>query len=82
MPNYQYNCTACGYIFEEQLPMKERANPTNENCPQCGENKVVIGIPVPNIVDSYRIGVKKPPKGFQELLTNIKKNNHGSTIET
>lgn len=81
MPNYAYECKLCGYTFEEQLLMKDRTNPTKDKCPNCGEYGVSLSISVPNIIDPYLVSTKKVPNGFKEVLSNIKNNNKGSTID-
>ena len=35
MPLYSYKCFYCGHEFELSKPVKERYEPTYDNCPKC-----------------------------------------------
>lgn len=36
----------------------------------------------PPILDSVRLGVKKPDEGFRDILRQVKRKNPGSTVNT
>jgi putative FmdB family regulatory protein len=81
MPNYVFQCDKCQHSFERQLLIADRRTPEGEPCPECHQTGVEMQIYAPPVVDSWRIGVKKVPAGFKDVLKHIKSRNHGSTIE-
>jgi hypothetical protein len=42
--------------------------------------QLVNGAPL--IGDPHRLGISKPPQDFRNIVDRIKRNNHGSTIQT
>lgn len=88
MPNYNYRCTECGHAWEEHLPMARFDEPCQSACPHChgGEGDVpIIERYLPSSPGvSYVVGDgvrKQTPDAFKDLLRNIKKQHHGSTID-
>lgn len=37
MPTYEYECSACGHVFEE---LQNMTDPKLTKCPKCGKNKL------------------------------------------
>jgi putative FmdB family regulatory protein len=72
MPFYDYKCGECGHTFEEMLRIADMEKPTKKKCPSCGKKKVEIVVGAPSIVDSVRVGITKPDKGWQEVMAKIK----------
>lgn len=81
MPTYDYQCKACGYIFEKKLLMKDNLLPESEECPKCNKKEVkqYLGS-MPEFVDPIRLGRKKPDSDFNDRLKQIKKNSPGSNF--
>jgi hypothetical protein len=46
--------------------------PTKKKCPSCGKKKVELVVGAPSVCDSVRIGVRKPDKGWQEVMAKVK----------
>jgi putative FmdB family regulatory protein len=42
MPLYDYECTDCGYKFEDFFKIDEREQPCIYPCPRCGEYSVYL----------------------------------------
>lgn len=81
MPLYYYKCRECDHSFKEFLSMDDRKIPVNAPCPECKvEHSIFQELGYAGVVDPIRIGRKKPPSGFNEVLRNIKKGNPGSTV--
>ena len=78
MPLYEYQCSGCGATFDKFSSIADRNIPTEEPCPQCGENKVTQKIGVTPLADPVRLGRIKAPEGFRDVLRNVKKNTYGS----
>ena len=78
MPNYDYECTYCGHVFESQRTIKNRKVPQNECCPSC-QNAGLVKLKVgsASIIDSMRLGIKKPPGDVAERLRDINKQHGG-----
>ena len=74
MPNYDYECTYCGHVFESQRTIKNRKVPQNECCPSC-QNAGLVKLKVgsASIEDSMRLGIKNPPGDVAERLRDINK---------
>lgn len=72
MPFYDYKCGDCGHAFEQMLSIADMEKPTKKKCPSCGKKKVQMVIGAPAVCDSVRIGVRKPDKGWQEVMSKIK----------
>ena len=72
MPTYQYFCKKCNHEFEEKHLVVERELPKTLPCPSCNEkDSVDIYIKNISIGDPIRLGIRKPDKGMQQVLTAI-----------
>lgn len=76
MPTYSFLNTQTKKIHTDFISISEceeylRLNPHIEQIP-CA----------PALVDPYSLGLKKPPKDFQQLLKKIHNQNPGSNIQT
>ena len=82
MPFYEYGCSKCSHEFEEFKTIAEYDAPLKEECPSCYKvgyiSRLISGA---EICDPVSLGVKKVPKGYNEIIKNIKKNHPGNTIE-
>ena len=82
MPVYEYGCNECLYEFEAFKTMAEYDAPLSEPCPSCYKvgyiDRLISGA---EICDPVSVGVRKVPKGYNEVVKNIKKNYPGNTIE-
>ena len=82
MPFYEYGCSECSHEFEQFRTMAEYDVPLKESCPSCYKvgyiSRLISGA---EICDPVSLGVKKVPKGYNEIIKNIKKNHPGNTIE-
>ena len=82
MPVYEYGCNECSHEFEEFKTMAEYDIPLSEPCPSCYKigyiQRLISGA---EICDPVSVGVRKVPKGYNEVVKNIKKNYPGNTIE-
>ena len=82
MPVYEYGCNECSHEFEEFKTMAEYDIPLSEPCPSCYKigyiQRLISGA---EICDPVSLGVRKVPKGYNEVVKNIKKNYPGNTIE-
>jgi putative FmdB family regulatory protein len=82
MPTYEYRCQACSHFFEGKYTISERKTPESNPCPECGEVKVLQVIETaPELGDAVRMGVKRPDKGWSEVLQKIHARNPGSQIK-
>lgn len=82
MPNYDFECTACGLIVTDvQLPIAERDYPTTQPCPSChADNTIERCAAAPSIGDGYRLGRRQLPSTWTDTLKRIKSNHRRSTI--
>ena len=82
MPVYNYECGECSYQFEEFKIIADYDIPLSEPCPSCYKigyiQRLISGA---EICDPVSVGVRKVPKGYNEVVKNIKKNYPGNTIE-
>ena len=82
MPVYEYGCNECSHEFEEFKTIAEYDIPLSEPCPSCYKigyiQRLISGA---EICDPVSVGVRKVPKGYNEVIKNIKKNYPGNTIE-
>ena len=82
MPFYEYRCNECLYEFEEFKTIANYNVPLREPCPSCLHvgyiSRLISGA---EICDPISLGVTKVPKGYNEVIRNIKKNHPGNTIE-
>ncbi len=86
MPNYNFECEKCSHTFEEFLTISLMDAPLAAACPSCKKKGHMIRlIGASGRVDSARLestpGRLRPTKDFQEVMTRIKKNHPGSSIE-
>ena len=82
MPFYEYGCSECSHQFEEFKTIAEYDAPLSEPCPSCYKvgyiDRLISGA---EICDPVSVGVRKVPKGYNEVIKNIKKHHPGNTIE-
>ena len=82
MPVYEYGCNECSHEFEEYKTMAEYDAPLSEPCPSCYKvgyiDRLISSI---RICDPVSVGVRKVPKGYNEVVKNIQKNHPGNTIQ-
>jgi len=82
MPFYDFGCSECLHEFETFKTIAEYDIPLSEPCPSCYKvgyiQRLVSGA---EICDPVSLGVRKVPKGYNEVIKNIKKNHPGNTIE-
>jgi putative FmdB family regulatory protein len=79
MPLYDYSCSECGHKFERFLSISQREAPNSEPCPSCtkmGIGKDVNGVGLVQWETNLR-----PDDTFTDILKQVKKNNHGSTMD-
>ena len=76
MPTYDYKNEETGEVTEKFMSISDMEQFEKDN----PHMKKIIGAPV--IGDPVRLGVKKTPDSFNDMLKTIKKTNAGSTIET
>ena len=82
MPVYEYGCSECSHEFEEFKTMAEYDAPLSEPCPSCYKVGYIDRlIYASEICDPVSLGVKKVPKGYNEVIKNIKKSYPGNTLE-
>ena len=82
MPYYDYQCMACGHVFEKNMLIRDRKKPTEEPCPECSKSEVIQKLATPYQGDPWHFAGKKPDAGFRDRLKEIKKSHYGSTINT
>ena len=82
MPYYDYQCMACGHVFEKNMLIRDRKKPTEEPCPECSKSDVTLQLATPYHGDPWRFTGKKPDAAFRDRLKEIKKSHRGSTIDT
>jgi putative FmdB family regulatory protein len=72
MPTYDYRCKDCTNEFEVVCKIAEMD--LQRQCPECNsmETERFIG-GAPAFGDPFRLGVKKLPSGFREVLKKIDK---------
>ena len=82
MPFYEYGCNECSHQFEEFKVIAEYDVPLSEPCPSCYKvgyiDRLISGA---EICDPVSLGVRKVPKGYNEVIKNIKKSYPGNNIE-
>ena len=82
MPNYTYQCSECSHEFEEFKTIAKYNEPLREPCPSCFQigyiSRLISGA---EICQPQRVGVKKVPSGYKEIIKNIKKNHPGNTLD-
>ena len=82
MPFYKYGCSECSHEFETFKTIAEYDIPLSEPCPSCYKvgyiQRLVSGA---EICDPISLGVRKVPKGYNEVIKNIKKSYPRNTLE-
>ena len=82
MPFYEYGCSECSHEFEQFRTMAEYDVPLKESCPSCYKvgyiSRFISGA---EICDPVSLGVRKVPKGYNEVIKNIKKSYPGNHLE-
>ena len=82
MPFYEYGCSECSHEFEEFKTIAKYDEPLSEPCPSCYKigyiDRLISGA---EICDPISLGVRKVPKGYNEVIKNIKKSYPGNTLE-
>jgi putative FmdB family regulatory protein len=82
MPFYLYGCSECSHEFEEFKIIAEYDVPLNEPCPSCYKvgyiSRLISGA---EICEPQRVGVRKVPSGYKEVIKNIKKHHPGNTLD-
>lgn len=83
MPNYAFECHACGLFVEDvQLPIADRDYPTTQPCPQCGQSQSIERvIQAPYVGDAMRQGRTNFSSSWTDKLAEIKSKHRGSTIK-
>ena len=82
MPVYEYRCSECSHEFEQFRTMAEYDVPLKEACPSCYKVGYIMRlISGAEICDPISLGVRKVPKGYNEVVKNIQKNHPGNTLE-
>ena len=72
MPTYDFQCSECKEVWEAFYKIADRDTPLNEPCPKCdAEDTVTQKMGSGGIGDAVRMGLQKPPDGFNEVLRNI-----------
>ena len=81
MPNYVFECSECTHSFEQFETIANMNKPLNEKCPDCGHKGSIIRL-VGNthVMDPVSLGLKKVPKDFNDLLSNMNKKVPGANI--
>ena len=82
MPVYKFECGECAYVFEEFQSIANIDVPLHKPCPYCKE-KGHIGrlLFAPEICEPQRVGAKKVPSGYKEVIKNMKKHYPGNTLD-
>lgn len=72
MPTYDYRCKECAHEYEVVCKISEMNDP--RPCPECEstETERFIG-GAPSFGDAFRLGLKKVPEGFKDVLRKIDK---------
>ena len=82
MPVYEYRCSECSHEFEEFKTIAKYNEPLKKPCPSCFHigyiSRLISGA---EICQPQRVGVKKVPSGYKEIIKNIKKNHPGNTLD-
>ena len=82
MPYYEFECEKCSHTFEEFQRISNINVPLEQPCPSCKKvgyiQRLISGA---EICDPVSLGVRKVPKGYNEVVKNIQKNHPGNTIE-
>lgn len=81
MPTYDYKCKDCESEFEVVCKISEMNDV--KVCPECtSENTERFIGGAPSFGDPFRLGLKKVPDGFKEVLKKIDKSPGSRLKET
>ncbi|AUR97770.1 putative regulatory protein [Vibrio phage 1.244.A._10N.261.54.C3] len=72
MPTYNYGCGKCDHTFKAFRSIKERKEPEQYECPECGVTAVQMLMSAPKVVSGVTTE-DKVPQGFKDILSGIKK---------
>lgn len=75
MPNYGFICEGCNHSFEKLLSINEREIPLSEDCPQCGEKKIIkdYGSMKQSLNSDSLLNANRATGGkWNELMTRMK----------
>jgi putative FmdB family regulatory protein len=82
MPFYEYGCSECSHEFEEFKTIAKYDAPLSKPCPSCYKigyiTRLISGA---EICQPQRVGARKVPSGYKEIIKNIKKNHPGNTLD-
>ena len=82
MPFYEYECSECSHQFEEFRTIAKYDEPLKEPCPSCFHigyiSRLISSI---KICDPVSVGARKVPRGYKEVIRNIKKSHPGGTLD-
>lgn len=82
MPQYDYQCQDCDYLFSEIHTIERREQPSKEPCPECSNKSVKKIMSSPMVCDSVIVGVTKPPSDFtNHILKPMKEKYKGNNIK-
>ena len=72
MPIYLYECSECSQQFEEFKIIDEYDVPLNEPCPSCYKVGYMERlIYAADICEPQRVGARKVPSGYKEIIKNM-----------
>lgn len=80
MPIYDYKCPACEHQFEKTVKMANYLDA--QDCPECSTKSDRFVVGCPSLGDPMRLGLKKPPEAFKEVLRNIHARTPGSQLKS
>ena len=74
MPTYDYRCEKCESVWDSFELVSNRDKPCKENCPECGEKKVVRHIGAfPNMATDTNLTANKKTGGqWNDLMQKVK----------
>ena len=82
MPFYEYECSECSHEFEEFKTIAKYDVPLSKPCPSCYKigyiTRLISGA---EICQPQRVGARKVPSGYKEVIKNIKKHHPGNTLD-
>ena len=81
MPYYDYKCSSCEHVFEENMNIVDRNKPTEEPCPSCSKTSVSHVFGKSHIGDPWHHAGRRIDDGFRDRLREIKKLNPRNTID-
>jgi putative FmdB family regulatory protein len=81
MPYYDYKCSSCEHVFEENMKIVDRNKPTEKPCPSCSKTSVSHVFGKSHIGDPWHHAGRRIDDGFRDRLREIKKLNPRNTID-